>query len=153
MLEITVTINCPDLLKAAELLSAALTHRTQNPKPSTMPAAPAAPESLPVVPAVTVPQEVPTAPAPVAPTAPTYPVASVPPTAPVSATVVPVAPAPGITLEQLATAGAELIRADRNKHAALMTLLQQFGVRSVMDLSPDKIGAFATAMRGLGANI
>lgn len=75
-------------------------------------------------------------------------------TAPVAqAPVVPTTAAPSITLEQLGKAGADLIAANPGMMQPLTALLQQFGVPSVQELRPDQIGAFATAMRGLGAKI
>lgn len=109
-----------------------------------------------------------TAPAtvPVQTTAPTAPLppavapaqASVPGTAapatstmpPVSA---PIAAAPSYTLDQVGKAGADLIVEHPEKMQALTTLLQQFGVASVQALKPDQLGAFATALRGLGAKL
>lgn len=84
--------------------------------------------------------------------APTMPPVSAPiatPTMPpVSA---PVAAAPSYTLDQVGKAGADLIAGHPEKMQALRTLLQQFGVPAVQALKPDQIGAFATALRGLGA--
>lgn len=66
---------------------------------------------------------------------------------------VPTTAAPSITLEQLGKAGADLITANPGMVQPLTALLQQFNVPSVQALRPDQIGAFATAMRGLGAKI
>ena len=35
----------------------------------------------------------------------------------------------------------------------LMNLLHSFGVQAVMDLKPEQLGAFATALRDMGAKI
>ena len=83
------------------------------------------------------------APGPVAPAAPTA--------APAQATGVPLAPAPQYTVDQIMQAGATLM--DAGKVNELMNLLHSFGVQAVMDLKPEQLGAFATAMRGLGAKI
>lgn len=83
------------------------------------------------------------APGPVAPTAPTA--------APAQATGVPLAPAPQYTVDQIMQAGATLM--DAGKVNELMNLLHSFGVQAVMDLKPEQLGAFATAMRELGAKI
>lgn len=92
---------------------------------------------------------VPGAAAPATPTMPPVSAPIVTPTMPpVSA---PVAAAPSYTLDQVGKAGADLIAAHPDKMQALMTLLQQFGVPAVQALKPDQIGAFATALRGLGA--
>lgn len=88
------------------------------------------------------------------------PVGSVPisapvPTAPAPENVsgaVPTA-APAYTLEQVGRAGADLIAAQPEKMEALLDLLQQFEVPAVAALKPEQLGAFATALRGLGANL
>ena len=64
---------------------------------------------------------------------------------------VPVASPPQYTQEQIMQAGAELM--DAGKANELVTLLRSFNVRAVMDLKPEQLGAFATAMRELGAKI
>ena len=87
------------------------------------------------------------------------PTASAPPVIPPLAaaapvpTTVPVAAAPTITLEQVAKAGADLISSNPTKMPELLALLKQFGVPAVNALKPEQIGAFATALRGLGAKI
>ena len=48
-------------------------------------------------------------------------------------------------------AGAMLM--DAGKVNELMNLLHSFGVQAVMDLKPEQLGAFATALRELGAKI
>lgn len=48
-------------------------------------------------------------------------------------------------------AGATLM--DAGKVNELMNLLHSFGVQAVMDLKSEQLGAFATAMRELGAKI
>jgi len=82
--------------------------------------------------------------------APTF---AAPPPAPVSPPPagVPVAAAPTFTREQIMTAGAALI--DAGKMADLMTLLNTFGVQAVTQLKPEQLGAFATELRKLGAQI
>lgn len=64
---------------------------------------------------------------------------------------VPVASAPKYTVDQIMAAGATLM--DAGKVNDLMNLLHSFGVQAVMDLKPEQLGAFATAMRDLGAQI
>lgn len=97
----------------------------------------------------TVPAAQPAAPAP-APVAPVAAPAPAPaPTAPPAA--VPVAAAPTFTREQIMTAGAALI--DAGKMNELMGLLNNFGVQAVTQLKPDQLGAFATELRKLGAQI
>ena len=98
--------------------------------------APAAP-----VPAVPVAQPAPT---------PAVPVAQAP--APVPA--VPVAQtAPTYTKEQIASAGAMYMQQDRANRDKLQSLLAQFGAPYINALPDEQLGAFATALRGLGANI
>ena len=101
------------------------------------------PPDAPGVPAAPVPPVAATAPVPVA--APTVSVAPAP-TAPTT-------PAPGYSAEQLGRAGADLVARDPGKMQALLALLQQFGVQAITMLPPEQYGAFATALRGLGADI
>ena len=85
------------------------------------------------------------------------PVNPTPPAAPVPVNaappVVPTAPAPGFTLEQVGKAGADLIAANPAKMPELLGLLGQFGVQAITELKPEQVGAFATALRGLGAKL
>jgi len=64
---------------------------------------------------------------------------------------VPVAPAPTYNRDQIMTAGAALI--DAGKINELMGLLNAFGVQAVTQLKQDQLGAFATELRKLGAQI
>ncbi len=64
---------------------------------------------------------------------------------------VPLAPAPQYTVDQIMAAGATLM--DAGKVNELLNLLHSFGVQAVTDLKPEQLGAFATAMRELGAKI
>lgn len=66
---------------------------------------------------------------------------------------VPVTPAPDYTLEQISRAGAELIGRDPSLRDTLMGLLRDQGVEAVTQLDPSQFGAYATALRGLGAKI
>ena len=95
----------------------------------------------------------PAAPVAKAPTGPAAPVTPPPAAAAPIPTAVPIAAAPAITLEQVAKAGAELIGADPTKMPELFALLKQFDAPAVNALKPEQIGAFATALRGLGAKI
>lgn len=70
----------------------------------------------------------------------------------------PVAPMPGVltstpgyTPDDLARAAMTLM--DSGRQQELIGLLQNFGVSSLPDLRPDQYGAFATALRGMGAQI
>lgn len=110
------------------------------------------------VPAVDTQPETKTAPAPVAAT-PAVPAAQTPAPVPVAqptaAPAVPVAQtaAPTYTKEQVAAAGAALIQARPETRDALIGLLTQFGVNAINNLPDEHLGAFATALRQLGANI
>lgn len=64
---------------------------------------------------------------------------------------VPIAAAPGYTSEQLSRAGAALV--DAGKRDQLVALLLQHGVQALTQLDPAQYGAFATELRGLGAQI
>jgi len=95
----------------------------------------------------------PQTPAP-APQQPMTPPAQVPTAAPVSPPApasAPVAAPAAYTLEQLQHAAGELVRT--NKQNALMALLTQFNVPSLIQLPKEQYGAFATALRGIGAMI
>jgi hypothetical protein len=99
-------------------------------------------------------QTPPTSTAPAAPTTPAPAAATLPPATPAANTAppsVPVAAAPAYTQEQIMTAGAALI--DAGKMGELMTLLNTFGVQAVTQLKPEQLGAFATELRKLGAQI
>ena len=64
---------------------------------------------------------------------------------------VPLAQPPQYTIDQIMAAGATLMDAGRVDD--LMNLLRSFGVQAVTDLKPEQMGAFATALRSLGARI
>lgn len=139
MLEIKVTVNCPELAELAD----AVRGRCAAPGVSAAPAAPTAltpPPAAPVVPVTPVSAPI-TTPAPAAPvSAPAAPVAAPVPTA-----------APSYTPEQLAKVGADLVQA--GKMPQLLALLAQYGVQAVTQLPPEQYGPFALALRGLGGNI
>ena len=134
MLEITVTINCPDLVQAATLLGAALMSKVEQIphdadlntlKPGTYVQEPA--------PAPEAPKPVVVMPTPVA------------PTVPVSA--------PAYTLPQIATAGAQLMSKDPSLQQPLLELLGSYGCKTVSELKLDQLGAFAADLRKMGAQI
>lgn len=154
MFEINVTVNAPELAEALNSLAAALkgakpepaaskTGKTDKPAPvppaDYMPPADTAPAPATPAPAVT------PAPAP-APVPVQAPVTPAPAPAPV-----PVAPAPTYNRDQIMTAGAALI--DAGKINELMGLLNSFGIQAVTQLKQDQLGAFATELRKLGAQI
>lgn len=109
--------------------------------------APEAVVPVPVASTVTTPDPIPEAPAPVAvPVAPTAPIMPEP-TAP---TAVPTTETQ-YTLDDLARAGMTVMNA--GKQADLQKLLAEFGVEALPMLPKDKYGAFATALREMGAQI
>lgn len=154
MFEINVTVNAPELAEALNNLAAAL--KGAKPEPAASKTS-KADKSAPVPPADYMPPAD-TAPAPAAP-APAVTPAPAPAPAPVQAPVtpapapapVPVAPAPTYNRDQIMTAGAALI--DAGKINELMGLLNSFGVQAVTQLKQDQLGAFATELRKLGAQI
>lgn len=73
------------------------------------------------------------------------------PQQPAPAAAVPLAQPPQYTVDQIMAAGAQLM--DAGKVNDLINLLHSFGVQAVMDLKPDQLGAFATALREMGAKI
>ena len=104
-------------------------------------------------------QPVPTAPAAV-PTAPPQAASDPNPAAPQQSApdqAVPAAPAPvptaahAYTADELAKAAMTLM--DAGKQMELIQLLASFGVNSIPALQPEQMGAFATALRGMGAQI
>lgn len=133
MFEINVTVNAPELAEALNNLAAALKGAKLEPAASKTGKAD---KPAPVPPADYMPPAD-TAPAPVTP-------------APAPAPV-PVAPAPTYSRDQIMTAGAALI--DAGKINELMGLLNSFGVQAVTQLKQDQLGAFATELRKLGAQI
>ncbi|MCI7638707.1 MAG: hypothetical protein MSS60_02635 [Clostridiales bacterium] len=142
MFEIRVTIACPDLLAAAKLLA-----RNSIPEAVEAPTAPA-------VETTAAPMPVP-APTPVS--VPAVPATSTPVNtanpAPTAASVVPLSQGPTYTLAQIAKAGADLISQNPGLMPQVNALLAQYGVQAVTDVKPEHYGAFATALRGLGAKI
>lgn len=156
MFEIQITVACPDLVAAATVLANALAGVKPAANPAAVPVAINAHGTAPIAqhPAS---QRVP---APVAQVNPTQtgcpstlsmPTSCPSNTAPVTAA--PVAQAPTFTLEQVSKAGADLITAQPARMQDLMALLQQYGVQTIQALPADKLGAFATALRGMGAQI
>ena len=151
MFEINVTIHCPDLVAAAQLLAKC-----------TGTAAPAAPVPVvtPSVPAVqaTAPTQLQhPATNPTVTAGPTIPSTICPSEAPAPAVTapatVPLAQAPTFTLAEISKAGADLIGANPGLLPKVNELLAQYGIQTLDKLKPDQFGAFATALRGLGAKI
>lgn len=93
--------------------------------------------------------------APSKPAAPTMPTAPTAPSEPVAPTM-PSAPAipttnPSYTRDDLSRAAMTLM--DKGMQGELQQLLQSYGVNSLVDLAPEQYGNFATALRGMGAQI
>ena len=104
--------------------------------PAAAPVAPAVPiQSVPVAPVVPVPTQT-----PVVQSVPTAPVQTPVPTTSVT-----------YTPDDLARAAFALM--DSGRQQELIGLLQQFGVNAIPELKPEQYGAFATALRGMGAQI
>ena len=104
--------------------------------PAAAPVAPAVPiQSVPVTPVVPVPTQM-----PVVQSVPTAPVQTPVPTTSVT-----------YTPDDLARAAFALM--DSGRQQELIGLLQQFGVNAIPELKPEQYGAFATALRGMGAQI
>lgn len=91
-----------------------------------------------------------TAAIPVAPIPAPAPAAAPPSAVPVAQQAVPTSTT-AYTADDLAKAAISLMDAGRQNE--LIALLQQFGVAAVPNLLPAQYGAFATALRGMGAQI
>lgn len=92
------------------------------------------------------------------PTAPVTPAAYAPAASAAAVPTAPVTPAPAVptsthtyTPDELAKAAMPLM--DAGKQQELIGLVHQFGASSIPELRPEQYGAFATALRGMGAQI
>ena len=137
-----------EMMRFAETLTGLAGNGTPTaPEPVPTPASaftapqPAAPWQAPMAPPAQAPVQQP----PVQPVAPGIPPAPapVPPAVPASA--------PSYTPDDLARAAMTLM--DSGRQQELIGLLQNIRVSSLPDLRPDQYGAFATALRGMGAQI
>ena len=179
MFEIKVTISCPDLVAAAEMLvkalrpAAAEAEAPAEPKktskrggkakqevelvPNAMEEpAPQQPVVLPMPQAMAQPQVMPQqSVAQPQPLVQSQPMMQPPQPMPTQQPVMqpPVTGAPGYTAEQISRAGAELVQTDPTKMQALLAMLQQFGVATIQMLKPEQFGAFANGLRSLGARL
>ncbi len=166
MFEVKITIAAPELAAAINNLAVAIggtkTQPTTNSTvpPMVTPANHTAPNvsfagGAPVVAPVSQPSVSSTAPVinsvPASMAAPTPPTISFNPATSVAAPCVPLAQPPKYTVDQIMAAGAALMDAGRVND--LMNLLHSFGVQAVTDLKQEQLGAFATAMRDMGAKI
>lgn len=155
MFEIKVTVEIPDLVKAAQMLAGIKVEReekgylerlealkTQIPEavpPYTAPAVPL-PDPTPVTPVTAMPD-----PNTVQPTV-TAPTPVVPPVAAPTA-------APAYTLAQVAKAGAELLTSKPALIPQLQELLKKYGASTAQELPLDRLGEFAAELRAMGARI
>ena len=112
------------------------------PVPTTAPQPPAASQ---VQTTAAVASAMPQAPVPVSTAAPQAPVQPVPPTVPTGAK--------EYTMDELAVAAIPLMDAGAGGQQMLIDLLHQFGTDALPNLPKSQYGAFATALRGLGAKI
>lgn len=176
---ITTAMTIERLVEAMERLASAIeaydarqTNPLEEPTVAPTPEAPAVPAAPVSAPAPT-PAPTPAAPAPVVPQfqmpawlpaqtvpitcATANPAAAVPVPAPAPAPAPAPIPtpapmpsgAPTYAVEDLMRAGGELLNLGKNPGV----LLQQFGVQAVTQLKPEQYGAFATALRQMGARI
>lgn len=129
MFEVRVTVSCPDLVEAAKLLRGIEIDDSALAKAAEKYAAHPMTGTV-----ASVQQPAPTA-------------------APAPGPAVPLAQTPTFTQADIAKAGADLFTARPDLQPQVMALLSQYGCQSVMDLKPEHFGAFATALRGLGAKI
>ena len=166
MMEMKITVEAPDLAASILKLAEAI---ASGPDPALL--IPDEPLPVSAYPATPAPAVAPVSPAPVNPTpgpAPTMaapvvapspsptPVTNAPTAGPTSAapgnTPAPAVPVAGAyTLDQISRAGASLV--DAGKMQQLLELLGRYGVQAVTQLKPEQYGAFATELRGLGAQI
>ena len=151
MLEATLKV----IISAPELTAALLALAGASAGNRGMSAAASAPAAVAPAPAAAAPASAPApvlTPASQPAAAPIAAPAPVPVPQPVAAPV-PLAAAPAYTIEQLAHAGADLYMRDPAKGQQAQALLAQFGVQAVTQLPKERYGEFATALRGLGANL
>lgn len=136
-IQMTINVSAQTAMKIAEILASEC--NTAKPNVSQ---AQNIPVSSPVVQSVIPTQNVQTA-------APVVPVQQTAPINPIQTA--PVAQPQTYTIEQIQTACAPLM--DAGKQQELIGLLAQFGVQALPQLPKEQYGAFATALRGLGAKI
>jgi len=140
MSNFTVTIEAHEICEAIKALaSAILAPKIQPTQP--VPAAAPAPAVLQPDPAPVV-----LLPMPAPPPVPT----TVPP-APVQTAPIPTAAAPVYTTDQLAVAATQLV--DAGRRGELVSLINSFGVSALTQLPKNQYGAFATALREMGAKL
>ena len=155
-MNITLTIQAPELSKAIESLAMSIQHShgvTANPleQAAMQPVQPVAPVPTPAPVMDSVQQPVQPQPA-----VPQYqqPVQNVVPETPAQQQAAPQAvptSAPSYTMDQIAVASTRLM--EKGLRAELLQLLSSFGVQALTSLPQEQYGAFATKLREMGANI
>lgn len=155
MMEVTITINVPGLMDLANALNKLASAKKELRAEPTIPAPVSqpvpAPQPQPVPQPMPAPQPVPTqAPAPTAPVPKPVPTQQ-PAPSPVPAPQPVPTSSVSYTAEDLARAAMTLM--DAGKQPQLVQLLNSYGVDSLPALAPEQYGAFATALRGMGAQI
>ena len=140
-ININITINAPDIKEAMTDFKAGMAYfrGVSGAKPAPEPGTPK-PEPVTLKPEPVTIKSEPVTPKPEPVTPKPEPVTSAPTAAP-----------PQYKLADLAKAAAVLM--DNGKQSQLLALLKQFDVRSMSQLEPAQYGAFATALRGLGAKL
>ena len=147
MIEIKVTVEILGVVDAINNLASAIAgknaaadekHEAETPKAATV-----APAEIPAQPVVVTPA--PEAPAPVTamPVVEAKPEEATPPKQE--------AAAPTVTMHDVSIAGAKLV--DAGKMDAVVNVLKDFGVCAITQLKEEQLGAFATRLRDLGADI
>lgn len=143
MNELTIKVELsatPELMAAISKMIGVLTQQTAQPAvmaPAQQTMQQAAPAPTQQTPQLTAPQNVVQ-----------MPMQQAAPVQQVAPTITPVTPQ--YTLDQLGKAGAELMK---TRQQDVLNLLAQFGVQALTQLPREQYVAFATALRGLGANI
>ncbi len=147
----TVTFNSFDeMMDFARSLTGQVHGTAVQPAPVREPSQTAVP-TAPVAPAASVPTAS-AAPVPTAPAAPgAVPSAPVTPAPVAQATATVPTSTHTYTPDELAKAAMPLM--DAGKQQELIGLVHQFGASSIPELRPEQYGAFATALRGMGAQI
>lgn len=132
MIKMTIEVTPEIAVKVAEILGGAGPVPQQAPVPQQLPPTYSAPQTAPVQQPVAPPVQVPVQTPPVQQQA-------------------PVQTPPTYNIAQLQQACAPLI--DAGKQPDIVNLINSFGVQALTQIPPERLGEFATALRGLGAQI
>ena len=150
MFEIKVTVDIPDLVKAAQMLAGLKIECEKKGILESLEALKTQiPEAVPPYTAPDMPVPTTTGSTPDANTVPTTATAPTPVVPPVAA---PTA-APTYTLAQVAKAGAELLTGKPALIPQLQELLKKYGAQTAQELPLDRLGEFAAELRAMGARI